>query len=140
MGIEGLGRLFNFVPVAAGTLLAMKDMQGYTFCVTGNDTFTLSSATAYNGSTTPCATITNYWTNTSTSGGAAWVAATQAAASTVVIASGAAMFYVDSGDLPSAAKYLKVAAAASGLVAAIPHDLFSMRLASNLPQLSGSAS
>jgi hypothetical protein len=140
MGIEGLGRLFNFVPIAAGTLLALKDMQGYTFCVTGNDTFTLKTAATYNGSVTACATIANYWTNTSTSGAAEWVAATQAAASTVVIASGAAMFYVDSGDLPSAAKYLEVTVAASGLVYAIPHDLFSQRIASNLPQLSGSGS
>ena len=140
MGIEGLGRLFNAVPIAAGQLLAMKDCQGYTFVVTGNDTFTLKSAATYNGSLTNCATITNYYTCTSTSGGAAWVAVTQAAAATVVIASGAAAFYVDSGDLPSAAEYVEVAVAASGLVIAIPHDLLVQRAPANLRQLSGSVS
>lgn len=140
MGMEGLGRLFNFVPIAAGTLLSMKDCSGYTFSVTGNDTFTLKSAATYNGSVTALATITGYYTCTSTSGGAAWVKASQAAASTLVIASGAAMFYVDAGDLPSAAEYVEVTAAGSGLVYAIPHDLLVQRASANLRQLSGSAS
>jgi hypothetical protein len=138
--MEGLGRVVNVVPIAAGTLLSLKDAAGVTFVVTGNDTFTLKSAATYNGSTTALATITNYYTNTSTSGGADWVAASQAAASTVVITSGAASFYVDASDLPAAAEYVEVSVAASGLVYAIFHDLLVQRTPPNLRQLSGSSS
>jgi len=140
MGMEGLGRRFNVVPIAAGTLISVKDCAGVEFIVTGNDTFTLASAATYNGSTTPLAAITHYFTCTSTAGAAAWVEATQAAASTLVIASGAAAFYVDCADLPANAQYLKVSVAASGLVFAITHGLLTERLPSLLRQLSGSAS
>lgn len=140
MGMEGLGRRFNVVPIAAGTLISVKDCAGVEFVVTGNDTFTLASAATYNGSTTPLASITHYFTNTSTAGAAAWVEATQAAASTVVISSGAAVFYVDCADLPSNAQYLKVSVAASGLVIAITHGLMAERLPSLARVLSGSTS
>jgi hypothetical protein len=138
--MEGLGRVVNVVPIAAGTLISLKDAAGVTFVVTGNDTFTLKSAATYNGSVTALATITNYYTNTSTAGAAEWVAASQAAASTVVISSGAASFYVDASDLPAAAEYVEVTVAASGLVTAILHDLLVQRTPPNLRQLSGSAS
>ena len=138
--MEGLGRVVNVVPIAAGTLISLKDAAGVTFVVTGNDTFTLKSAATYNGSVTALATITNYYTNTSTSGAAEWVAASQAAASTVVIASGAASFFVDASDLPAAAEYVEVTVAASGLVMATLHDLLVQRTPPNLRQLSGASS
>lgn len=140
MGMEGLGRDFNFVPIAAGTLVSLKDCQGATVVVTGNDTFTLKSAATYNGTPTAMATITGYYTNTSTGGAAQWVAATQAASSTLTIASGTAAFYVDSGDLPSAAEYIEVTAASAGLVYIILHDLLVERAPANLRVLSGSTS
>lgn len=138
--MEGLGRVVNVVPIAAGTLISLKDAAGVTFVVTGNDTFTLKSAATYNGSVTALATITNYYTCTSTAGAAEWVAANQAAASTVAISSGAASFYVDASDLPAAAEYVEVTVAASGLVMAILHDLLVQRTPPNLRQLSGSSS
>ena len=138
--MEGLGRVVNVVPIAAGTLISLKDAAGVTFVVTGDDTFTLKSAATYNGSTSTLATITNYYTNTSTSGGAEWVAASQAAADNIAIASGAASFYVDASDLPAAAEYVEVTVAASGLVMAILHDLLVQRTPPNLRQLSGSSS
>jgi hypothetical protein len=138
--MEGLGRVVNVVPIAAGTLISMKDCAGITFICTGNDTFTLSSAATYNGSPSTLATITNYYTCTSTAGAAAWVAANQAAADAVTISSGAASFYVDASDLPSAAEYVKVAVAASGLVMAVFHDLLVQRAPANLRVLSGSTS
>jgi len=138
--MEGLGRVVNVVPIAAGTLISLKDAAGVTFVVTGDDTFTLKSAATYNGSTSTLATITNYYTNTSTAGAAEWVAATQAAADNISIASGAASFYVDASDLPAAAEYVEVTVAASGLVMAILHDLLVQRTPPNLRQLSGSSS
>jgi hypothetical protein len=138
--MEGLGRVVNVVPIAAGTLISMKDCAGITFVVTGDDVFTLKSAATYNGSPSTLATITNYYTNTSTAGAAEWVAANQAAADNVSIASGAASFYVDASDLPAAAEYVEVTVAASGLVMAILHDLLVQRTPPNLRQLSGSSS
>lgn len=140
MGMIGLGREFNFVPIAAGTLLSVKDCAGIDFFVTGNDTFTLASAATQNGSTTNLAIITAYCTNTSTSGSAKWVDTSQAAAATLTITSGTAQFYVDAADLPSAANYVSVSAAASGLVYAILHGLLVQRDPANLRQLSGSSS
>ncbi len=140
MAIEGLGRLYNIVPIAAGTLISVKDAAGIEFCVTGNDTFTLASAATYNGTTTNLAVITDYFTCTSTSGGAKWAAATQAASASLAITSGAALFYVDAAALPSNAEYLEVSVAASGLVSAIVINLLVQRAPANLRQLSGSAS
>jgi hypothetical protein len=140
MAIEGLGNKFNFVPIASGTLISLKDADGIEFCVTGNDTFTLNSAATYNGTTTNLAVITDYSTCTSTSGAAKWVWTTQAAAPALTITSGAAMFFVDAAALPASANYISLTAAGSGLVYAIPHGLLVMRSPSNLRQLSGSAS
>ena len=140
MASEALGRVVNVVPIAAGTLISTKDCSQILFVCTGNDTFTLSSAATYNGSTTALAQITDYYTCTSTAGAAKWVDVTQAAASTVTIASGAVAFDVDVQALPANAVYLKVAVAASGLVAAILHDLEVQRDPANLRQLSGSSS
>lgn len=140
MGMIGIGKDFNFVPIAAGALISMKDCDGIIFVVTGSDTFTLATANTYNGSTTNLATITSYFTCTSTSGGAKWVAASQAAAATLVIASGAAFFYVDDADLPASAQYISLSAAASGLVYAIPQGLLVQRDPASLRQLSGSGS
>ena len=140
MAIEGLGRLYNFVPIAAGTLISVKDGPGIEFCVTGNDTFTLASATTYNGTTTNLAAIFDYYTCTSTSGGAKWVFNQQAPAATLVIASGAAMFFIDAAALPANALYVSLSAAASGLVYAIIPNPLVQRAPANLRQLSGSAS
>lgn len=140
MAIMALGKDFNFVPIAAGTLISMKDCDGIIFVVTGNDTWTLATATTQNGSTTNLAVIASYWTNTSTSGGAKWVGASQGAAATLTIGSGAAFFFVDAADLPANAQYISLSAAGSGLVYAIPQGLLVQRDPANLRQLSGSSS
>lgn len=138
---EGLGRLFNVAPVAAGTLISLKDAAGITFVCTGNDTFTLKSASSYNGSPTALTAITRYYKCTSTSGGAAWTdSGDVAAVSAVTISSGTLVFYVDAADLPAGAEYVEVTVAASGLVTAVPHDLLNQRQPVNLRQLSGSSS
>jgi len=140
MALDPFGKDFNVVPIAAGTLLSMKDCAGYVFVMTGNDTFTLKTAATQNGSTTPLAVISDYKTCTSTSGAAAWVDVTQAAASTVTIASGAAKIYVDGEDMPSNASYVEVSAASGGLVTAIPCGLLVQRAPENLRVLSGASS
>lgn len=140
MAMEGLGRLFNVVPIAAGKKISLKGAQGVTFVCTGDDTFTLHNMTTYNGSGSTLATITDYYTNTATDGSAQWVDATQAAADAVTIASGSASFYVDAGDLASGCEWVEVTVASSGLVTAIVHDLYFQEDAAKLPFLSGASS
>lgn len=139
--MEGLGRLFNVVPIAAGTLISLKDSAGITFVCTGADTFTVKSAATYNGSPTALTAISRYYSNTSTAGAAAWTDSGDVSpVSAVTIASGAVCFYIDASDLPAAAEYVEVTVGASGLVAAILHDLNVQRQPKNLRVLSGSTS
>ena len=145
--MEGLGRLFNRVPVAAGTLISLKDAAGVTFeCVATTDpeTFTVSSAATYNGSTTTLTAITRYYTNTSQSGAGQWSDSGDiTAVDNVVVAAGSVSeFYIDASDLPAGAEYVVVAATGSGTgtVSATTHDLLTQRAPANLRALSGASS
>lgn len=132
--MEGLGRLFNVVPIAAGVEINMREVDAVTFVCTGNDTFTITAANAIGGSyTSPGSIITNKYTNTSTAGAAKWVRATQSAANAVTIASGAVAFTVNGSSLADGQTTVKCSAGGSGLVFAILHDLKSKRGPANLP-------
>lgn len=132
--MEGLGRVFNVVPIAAGQGISMKGCSAITFVCTGNDTFTLTVANTFGGSyATPGNIITRKHTNTSTANTAAWVDATQAASNAVTISSGTVVFTVGQAQIPDPAAYLKVSVGASGLVTAILHDLKAKRAPANLP-------
>lgn len=133
MAMEGLGRLFNVVPIAAGRGLSLKNAAGVTFVVTGSDTFTLTAATSFAGSySSPGNIIVRKYTNTATNGSAAWVKVDQSAANTVVVASGAVAFYVAGTSLPDTYCYVKLSAGGSGLVTAVIHDLAQQRTPANL--------
>lgn len=137
MAIEGLGRSFNVVPIAAGVALSMRDCSGITFVCTGNDTFTITVASTFAGSyATPGNIITHKYTNTATDGTAAWVKATQSASNAVTIASGTVSFDVLGTMLPDPKAYVKVSVGASGLVMAILHDLTVQRGPANLAKVS----
>lgn len=135
-GMEGLGRLFNVVPIAAGRGLFIGNVSGVTFVTTGNDTFTLTSATTFAGSYTSPGTITaNVYKSSATNGSAVWVQ-DQTLISTNTIVSGAAIataFTIRStwsgvqGRL-----YLKLSVGGAGLVTAILHDLEYQRRATLL--------
>ncbi|WNI19166.1 hypothetical protein [Actinacidiphila sp. ITFR-21] len=132
-GIEGLGRAFNIVPIAAGAAISMRDCGGITFVCTGADTFTLTVSDAFGGSyATPGNTITHKITNSATNGTAAWVTTSQSASNAVTIASGAVAFFVSGDSLPDGKSYVKVTASGSGLVTAVLHDLNTQRKADNL--------
>lgn len=134
--MEGLGRAFNVVPIAAGKAVSLKDASAVTFVCTGNDTFTVTSSDAYAGSyADPGDIITRKYTNTATDGTAAWVEATQAGAQSVTITSGTVAFTVDAASLPDGDCYVKCSVGSSGLVAAITHDLAVQRNPENLPKL-----
>lgn len=136
MGMEGLGRLFNVIPIAAGKGLAMRDCSAVTFVCTGADTFTVTVATTFAGAyATPGAIITRVYTSTATDGTAAWVKAAQAASNAVVIASGTVAFTVFGSQMPDPKVYVKCTQSAAGLVTAIVHDLTVQRAPANLAKL-----
>jgi hypothetical protein len=135
--MEGLGRSFNVVPIAAGVAISMKGCTGVTFICTGNDTFTLTVADSFAGSyATPGNILTRKVTNTATNGTAAWAETTQSASNAVVISSGTTSIHVPAAALPDDKVYIKCSAGAAGLVTAITHDLVSQRKPANLPALS----
>lgn len=137
MAIEGLGRAFNVVPIAAGVALSMKECSGITFICTGNDTFTITAANSFGGSyASPGNIITRKYTCTATDGTAAWVKATQAASNAVTISSGTVAFDVLGTMLPDPKNYVKVSVGASGLVMAVLHDLTVQRGPANLAKVS----
>jgi len=124
MAMEGLGRVFNVVPIAAGAAVSLKDAAGVTFVCTGADTFTVTASATFGGTyASPGNIITDYYRSTATNGTAAWTDQTQAASNAVVSASGTVAFYVAANDLPAGDRYVKASAGASGLVTAIVHDL-----------------
>ncbi|WP_435279168.1 hypothetical protein [Streptomyces sp. 1222.5] len=134
--MEGLGRVFNVVPIAAGAGLSLKNASAVTFVCTGNDTFTITCASSFGGSyATPGNIITKTYTSSATNGTAAWATATQAASNAVVISSGSVAFHVPAGALPDGKDYIKVSAGGSGLVMAIFHDLTVQRHPANLAVL-----
>lgn len=133
MAMEGLGRAYNVIPIAAGAGFSLKQATGCTFVCTGNDTFTLTVASTFAGSyATPGNIITHVYTNTSTNGTATWVKASQAASNAVVISSGTVAFEVFGIQLADPKAYLKVTASSAGLVTAILHDLTAQRGPANL--------
>lgn len=132
-GMEGLGRLINVVPIAAGAGLSLKGASAVTYVCTGNDTFTLTVAPTFAGSyATPGNIITRKYTQAATNGTAAWVLATQAGSNAVTIASNTVAFTILTSQLADPAAYLKVTASGSGLVMAIFHDLTVQRKPANL--------
>jgi hypothetical protein len=132
MAMEGLGRLFNVAPIAAGAAVSLKDATAVTFVCTGNDTFTVTCASTFGGSyATPGNIVVTKYTNTATNGTAAWVKATQAS-NAVTIASGAVAFTVFANSLPDTKTYVKCSAGSGGLVTAIVHDLMVQRTPANL--------
>ena len=135
--MEGLGRVFNVVPIAAGQGISLKGASAVTFVCTGNDTFTLTVASSFAGSyATPGNILTRKVTNTATNGTAAWAETTQAASNAVTIASGTTAIHVPANALPDDKVYVKCSVGASGLVMAVTHDLVSQRKPANLPALS----
>lgn len=146
MWMEGLGRVINVVPIAAGRGLRLDVAEAITFVCTGNDTFTVTAAPTFAGSytaVTPSGTTlaadhgVRCYKSTATNGSAAWVrddTLVQASPNghTVVIASGTVAFCIGGDILPDGQRYVKVSVAASGLVTAVFHDLDVQRAPQNL--------
>ncbi len=140
MGMNPLGMSLDTVPTASGVLLSLRYAAGVQFTCVGADTFTLKSATAYNGSPSALADIDLYYTNASAAGADQWADVTQAAADSITLSGGCGAFYVDAADLPAGALWVSCTASDSGLVQATLVGFSVQRDPSRLPVRSGSGS
>lgn len=140
MGMQALGRTFNWQYLMDNKYVNMKNVAGVAFlCYLGGaagDTYTLTEAkTAAGGSAQVLATITEWWTCTG-DGSDAWTKHTQAAASTVVTAAAATencmVFEVQGVELSDGFKYLKVASTGAGIVTVLHTNLLVQRTPANL--------
>lgn len=133
-GMEGLGRVFNVIPIASGKAFKMRGASAVTFVCTGADTFTVTAASSFAGTyASPGNIISHYYQATATDGTAAWTKQTQAASNAVVQAgSNTTVFSVFTSQLADPDDYVKCTASATGLVHAILHDLVVQRGPANL--------
>lgn len=140
-GMEGLGRVFNVVPAAAGLYINMRDCSAITFICTGagsGSTFNFAEAKTSGGGSVQDlgAVISQYYTTTDVDGSVAWTKVTQAAADeTGSVASGSvAAVCIECSKLDDGFDYVSCTDSASqgGTVIAILHDLTVQRTPANL--------
>lgn len=133
-GMEGLGKAFNVIPIAAGVAVNMKNCSSVTFVCTGADTFTLTAASTFGGSyATPGNIIDHYYQAAATNGTAVFTKQTQSASNAVVQGSAyTTVITVTGAKLPDPKCFVKLTASAAGLVTAILHDLTVQRAPANL--------
>ncbi len=140
-GIEGLGRVFNIVPVAVGLWINYKDCSAVTFVCTSAGTGSAwqvqEAKTSAGGSAQDIgAVITRYYTTTDNDGSVAWTKVTQAAADETgtIAAATIAALWIPGSQLDDGFAYVAVtdANAQSGTVIAILHDLTVARTPANL--------
>lgn len=143
-GMEGLGRTFNTVPVAASVEILMKDHTGITFvCVGGNnETFTVAECkTAAGGSAQTLVHTTHYYTMATSAGANTWVRSPltgESAASGVITTTTAlpvAAIFVGADALSDGFTYVRVTPSSTGTVVAVTNDLVVQRKPSNLAAL-----
>lgn len=140
-GMEGLGRVFNIVPAAAGLYIKATECSAISFVCTGagsGSTFNFAEATSSGGAGVQDvgAVIDHYYTTTDTDGSVAWTRTTQSAADeTQSIASGSvAVVTIEMSKLDDTFDYVSCtdASAQGGTVIAILHDLTVQRKPANL--------
>lgn len=147
-GMEGLGRLYDFVPVASGKAFRLNANSAVALLAvassTTTTTLTVTYASTFAGSYTAFTTANganqpgHYYLNTASDGTGQWVTTTTSWASNVLTigaTSGyASLVEIFGTQLPAGAAYLKVTAANATLVAVV-HDLTVMRKPDNLVAL-----
>lgn len=136
---DGLGRVFNVIPVADGVEVNLRDAGAVTFVGTlvDGDTFTVQESIGAGGTPRNLAVVERYSTSTAADGSATWTDVEQAAAATVVIGTGVdvAVFTVRADQLSDGYTHVDCSSTSTGTVVAIVHDLHTQRKPSNLPAL-----
>jgi hypothetical protein len=137
--MEGLGRVFNVLPVADDVYidLAASGAGAVTFIgvLAAGDTWTLTEEKADGSGDAVLSTLTHYYTAETV--GAAWVERTQAVASTIVTTASqdVVAVTVSAAELSATFTRIKLASTSTGTVMAILHDLAVQRKPQNLPAL-----
>jgi hypothetical protein len=136
-GMEGLGRIFDVVPIAAGLVLKMRGASAVTYVCTGADTFTVTVGTSHAAAaTSPGNIFTHYYQRADTVGAVAWTKVTQAASNAIVQAGAyTTVFTVFTSQFSDPNDYVKCLQSSAGLVTAIFHDLVVQRAPANLEVL-----
>lgn len=138
-GMEGLGRVFNYVPTASGNALSLRHYSSVTFLgfsAAAAATFTITTASSFGGTyATPGNIIVRYYRNTSQNGTAGWTKQTQTASNAVADTTLNATFaiWISGAMFPDPNCYIKCTATGAGaLVAAVLHDPTYQRGPANL--------
>src|SRR6266567_2454388 len=143
-GMQGLGRVFDVVPIASGAGLSLKNASAVTFVLTGaTGVATLSIATSFGGTyragsffTPAWAPITTVYWSTATDGSVAWAKATFTNGTTAGLTTSTnSVFTVFGSQLPDLYDYVKCTATGSGLCTAILHDLTVQRTPAHMVKL-----
>jgi hypothetical protein len=134
-GMEGLGRVLDVIPIAAGAGFKFRGASAVLFVCTGNDTFTITASSTFgSGYATPGNLISHFYQRADTNGTHAWTRQTQTASNAVVQSNAGytTAFEVLTSMLADPNDYIKVSVGGSGLVTAILHDLTVQRKPANL--------
>ena len=151
-GMEGLGRVFNIVPISTGgPAINVAGASAVSFITTGSTAVaTLTVATSFGGTyraasffSPAWAPITRVYWSTATDGTVAWAKATITAAATfthgtttgLTTAIGS-VFTIFTSQMPSGYDYIKCTVTGSGIGAAVLHDLTVQRAPANLALIS----
>jgi len=136
--MEGLGRLFNVLPVADDVYVSLKNASAVTFVGVNaaGDTWTLTEAADAAGTgAAVLSTIDRYVV--SATNGAVWQELTQVVGSAVTTTSSqdVIVIHVGEAELSAGKDWIKLASTSTGTVVAILHDLNVQRAPSKLPAL-----
>ena len=136
--MEGLGRVFNVLPVADDVYVYLGDASAVSFVgfLAAGDTWTLTEAADAAGTgAAVLPTMTHY--HVSATPGAVWQELSQAAASTIVTTSAqdCVVVTISEAELSAGKDWVKLTSTSTGTVVAILHDLKVQRKPQNLPAL-----
>jgi hypothetical protein len=133
----GLGRVFDVIPIAAGVIFKFRNASAVSFVCTAADTFTVTVGSSHGtAATSPGNIFTYYYQRADTTGANAWTKQTQAASNAVTQAGAyTTLITLFTSQVADPYYYVKCAAAASGLVTAVLHDLDVQRAPANLETL-----
>ncbi|WP_405611348.1 hypothetical protein OG292_19300 [Streptomyces sp. NBC_01511] len=138
--MDGLGRVFNVIPVADGVYVPLTGAGAVSFVgyLAAGDTFTVQEAQNAGGTgARDLDVIDHYYTSDGVGG--AWAEQKQAADAAVVIAGtaglDAAVFTVDATQLSDGFTHVKCTSTSTGTVVAMLHDLVTQRTPQNLTAL-----
>lgn len=137
--MEGLGRVFNVVPVAEDKWIDMTACEAVSFVCVGDEAYTLYEADNTTGAASAALVTVDRYYQGQDNGVDTWTEVTQTAASTVDpnnATDDTVVVHVHGSELSSGKTALKVVNTSTGLVTAITHDLKVQRAPQNLPAVS----